>query len=126
MDLDAGGTAYVVGLSVVSELLALLALGLVRPWGERVPRWVPCLGGRAVRPVAALVPAYLGAAALTALWTPMLLWWHVPHDDMTATGADLVGLLYLPLVAWGPLLAVLAVSYQRRQRHASRASRAAV
>lgn len=29
---------YVIGLSVVSEGLALLALGLVRPWGEVVPR----------------------------------------------------------------------------------------
>ncbi|WP_235980818.1 hypothetical protein [Streptomyces albidus (ex Kaewkla and Franco 2022)] len=116
--MNAAGTAYVIALSVVSELLALLTLGLVRPWSEEVPGWVPFLGGRTVRPTAALVPAYAGAAALTAVWTPMLLWWHVPHDDMTATGGALVGVLYLPAVAWGPLLAAVAVSYHRRHRRA--------
>jgi hypothetical protein len=107
-----------VALSVVSELLALLTLGLVRPWGERLPQWVPILGGRDVAPLAALLPAYAGAAALTALWTPMLLWWRVPHADMTSTGAAVVGLIYLPLVAWGPLLAAVAVSDHRRCRAA--------
>ncbi|MCF2434810.1 hypothetical protein LV779_08895 [Streptomyces thinghirensis] len=32
----------------MSEALALLTLGLVRPWGEVVPRRVPLLGGRPV------------------------------------------------------------------------------
>ncbi|WP_294567962.1 hypothetical protein [uncultured Arthrobacter sp.] len=38
---------------------------------------------------------------------------------MTPTGADVVGLLYLPLVAWGPLLAAVTVSYARRHRRTS-------
>jgi len=37
-------------LSVFSEALALLAFGLVRPWGEVVPGWIPLLGGRRVPP----------------------------------------------------------------------------
>ncbi|MFI1680909.1 hypothetical protein [Streptomyces sp. NPDC020607] len=41
--------------------------GLVREWGEVVPAWVPVLGGRRVRPLAAVVPALLGAAALFGL-----------------------------------------------------------
>ncbi|MEU9720826.1 hypothetical protein [Streptomyces sp. NPDC047976] len=32
-------------LSVVCELLAFLTIGLVRPWGEVVPRWIPLIGG---------------------------------------------------------------------------------
>ncbi|MFI8946434.1 hypothetical protein ACIGO6_07920 [Streptomyces sp. NPDC053750] len=112
-----GWTAvYVVGLSVASEALALLTLGLVRPWGEVVPRWMPWIGGRTVPVMAAVVPAGLGAVALTALWTPFAWWWSVPHPDMTPLGDALVGLAYLPLVAWGPLLGAVTFSYHRRRR----------
>jgi hypothetical protein len=60
---------YVIVLSVVSELIAFTAVGLVSPWGEVVPRWIPALHGRRVPTLAAVVPAALGAAALTLLWT---------------------------------------------------------
>ncbi|MGH3480307.1 MAG: hypothetical protein ACRDQD_26160 [Nocardioidaceae bacterium] len=40
----------VVVLTVVTEGLALLTLGLVRPWGERVPGWIPHVGGRHIPP----------------------------------------------------------------------------
>lgn len=59
--------------------------------------------------------ASVGIAILAVLWTPLLLWWNLPHDDMTDSGAFLVGLLYLPMVAWAPLLAALTVSYRRRR-----------
>ncbi|MDN0197078.1 hypothetical protein [Streptomyces sp. S.PNR 29] len=110
------GAVYVVGLSVAGEALALLTLGLVRPWGEVLPRWIPLLGGRRVRPMAAVVPAGLAALALTVLWTPFLAWWALPHPHMTVLGQTLVGFLYLPLVAWGPLLGAVTVSYHRRRR----------
>lgn len=34
---------YVVALSVVSELLAFTAVGMVATWGEHFPRWLPIL-----------------------------------------------------------------------------------
>ncbi|MFI8320128.1 hypothetical protein [Streptomyces sp. NPDC085529] len=105
-----------VALSVVCELLALLTIGLVRPWGEVVPRWIPLIGGRAVRPWAAVAPAALGAVALTWLWSGLPWWWTYPHDDMTGAGALVVGILYQPLVLWGPLLAAVTFSYYRRHR----------
>lgn len=110
------GWMYLVALSVFTELAALLTLGLVQPWGDVFPRWVPCLGGRAVPTRPVVVAASAGAVVLTLLWTPLLWWWSTPHPDMTASGADVVGLLYLPLVAWGPLLAAVTVSYARRHR----------
>ncbi|MFE6986280.1 hypothetical protein [Streptomyces griseus] len=66
-----GGTSiaeetYMLALTVVSELLALLTLGLVRPWGEILPRRFPLVGGRRVPVAAAVVPAALGAFAVTA------------------------------------------------------------
>ncbi|MFD0346588.1 hypothetical protein ACFQ0M_11775 [Kitasatospora aburaviensis] len=36
-----GSWWYVIALSVVSEALAFLAVGLVARWGEVWPRWVP-------------------------------------------------------------------------------------
>lgn len=110
------GPVYLVVLSVLTEVAAVLTLGLVRPWGRRVPRRVPFAGGRDVPRRAVLVPAWLGVATLAVLWTPLLTWWAMPHDDMTDLGHTLVGLLYLPLVAWAPLLAAVTWSYQRRTR----------
>ena len=118
IDLDVGGwgRGYLVALSLLTELAALLTLGLVQPWGEVVPRWVPRFGGRRIpyRPVVAI--ALVGATVLLALWTPLLFWWSFDHSDMTSAGANVVGLLYLPLVAWAPLLIAVAVSYSTRRR----------
>lgn len=116
-----GAVWYLLGLSVLSEALALLALGLVRPWGVVPPRWLPILGGRRMRPWAVVLTAGTGSAALIALWTPTVLsWWSnsAPRGGMTETGHVVIGLLYVPLIAWGPLLAVLTVAYHRR--HARR------
>ncbi|MFE2415142.1 hypothetical protein ACFXDE_43130 [Kitasatospora sp. NPDC059408] len=111
------GAVAVVGLSVVSEALSLLTLGLVRPWGEVVPRWIPVLGGRRVRPLAAVIPAALGSLALVYVWSGFLFWWNVDHHPaMTGPWGDIVGVLYQPLVLWGPLLAAVTVSYYRRHR----------
>ncbi|MFJ6759360.1 hypothetical protein ACIQNK_30615 [Streptomyces sp. NPDC091273] len=111
-----GAKAWMLSLSVVCELAAFLTIGLVRPWGEVVPHWTPLIGGRRVRPMAAVIPAAVGAAALTVLWSVIPWWWAFPHDDMTPTGSLVVGILYQPLVLWGPLLAAVTVSYHRRHR----------
>ena len=52
-----GHIAYVITLSVLSEIAALLGFGLVRPWGERVPAWVPRLAGKRVPPAVEHVTA---------------------------------------------------------------------
>ncbi|MBV6700093.1 hypothetical protein [Kitasatospora aureofaciens] len=111
------GAAYVVGLSVATEAFALLTLGLVQPWGEVVPRWIPVIGGRRVHPLAAVVPAAVGALALVLLWTDLLFWWSVDEKPaMLGPWHTIVGILYQPLVLWGPLLAAVTVSYYRRHR----------
>ncbi len=113
------GAVYLVMLSLGTEGAALLTLGLVQRWGEVVPSWIPFIGGREVPVKAAVVPAAIGAVLLVVLWTPLLGWWHIPHDDLTPLGVTLIGLLYLPMVLWGPLLALVTVSYSRRRRHVS-------
>lgn len=119
------GWWYVIALTVVSELLAFLTVGLVATWGEVVPRWVPWLRGRRVPVAAAAVPAALGAAVLTVLWPYTLVMLSLGRmvDGTAGTGVQTHGwqtavfyLCYAPLAAWGPLLAAVTIHYVRRRR----------
>ncbi|MGW1378795.1 hypothetical protein ACWD6P_31645 [Streptomyces sp. NPDC002446] len=126
------GEVYVVLLSVVSELLAFTAVGLIASWGEVFPRWLPVLGGRRVPTAAAVIPGALGAAALTFLWTVLAVVTEaagvtvrgepIPHDypGMAGDGSAVVFYLcYAPLLLWGPLLGAVTVAYRRRRRRAA-------
>jgi hypothetical protein len=120
---------YVILLSIVSELLAFAAVGLVSTWGEVFPRWIPVLRGRRVPALSAVVPAALGAAVLTLLWT----WTAVSVSlglrvdgrpnlpDAPLSFGDWQGLVavvaYAPLLLWGPLLGAVTISYWRRRRY---------
>jgi hypothetical protein len=112
------GTLMVVGLTVVTEALALLTLGLVRPWGEIVPGWVPFLSGRRVPATPVVVLATAGGLLLTAMWTFAL------HGVLVGNGLDeipsrgwhaLAVACYLPAWAWGPLLLWVTFHYHRRR-----------
>lgn len=118
---------YVIVLSVVSELLAFTAVGLVATWGEVFPRWIPVLRDRAVPVLAATVPAALGATALTVLWTWAAVNFSLGRgiDGAPLTGStpfsleDWQGLVavvaYTPLLLWGPLLGAVTISYWKRR-----------
>ncbi|MEV7774954.1 hypothetical protein [Kitasatospora sp. NPDC086791] len=112
------GTVYCVVLSALTEALAFLSLGLVRPWGRVAPRWIPLIGGRRVQPLAAIVPALLGSAILTVLGTKALFggWARNLADPDSPRGLAAVVMTgaYLPLVAWGPFLGAVTVDYARR------------
>ncbi len=112
------GTAYVLGLTLLLVGLALLTLGLVRPWGEVVPRWVPFVGGRRIPRLAVLIPAGAGALALTLLWVSVFSNVGDIFRIYGLEGAERVVLVacYAPLLLWGPLLAAVTVSYARRTR----------
>ncbi|MFB4316439.1 hypothetical protein [Actinomadura sp. 21ATH] len=120
------GPVALIGLSVLAEVAAVLTLALVHRWGEVVPGWVPRLGGRTIPARAVVVPSWIAVAAHALLWTPFLYWWQLPHPDMTGTGRFVVGFLYLPLVAWAPLMAAATVAYQRRRAAWGRRSAQAV
>ncbi|MDL4772052.1 hypothetical protein [Actinomadura xylanilytica] len=113
---DQWGPVYLVALSVLAEIAAILTLALIHPWGEVVPRWVPRLGGTTIPTKAVLIPAWTAVAIHTLLWTQLLFWWTIPHPGMTEQGRLLVGLLYMPLIAWAPLMAATTIAYQRRRR----------
>jgi hypothetical protein len=109
---------YLVAITLLSEAVALTAFGLVRPWGEVAPPWLPFIGGRPVRPRAAIVPATLGSVALMLIWT--VGFWDVWTGDQASTMASpfwaaLLAFCYAPLNLWGPALLALTWAYRRRR-----------
>ncbi|MEU6927860.1 hypothetical protein [Streptomyces sp. NPDC046374] len=115
-----GMLAYMIGLTVLSELLALLTLGLVRGWGEVFPGWLPLLGGRPVGVRGATGAAFAGAAGLLAAggWSGYAVYAGLGEGDGTVLTAAQNALFlgcYLPLAAWPVLLVAVAVAYRRRR-----------
>jgi hypothetical protein len=109
---------YIACISILAEAVALTAFGLVRPWGEVTPEWFPLIGGRPVRPQAAIVAATLGSFALTLIWT--VGFWDVWTGEQATTMASpfwaaVFALCYAPLNLWGPALLTLTWAYQRRR-----------
>ncbi|MFF2043650.1 hypothetical protein ACFVVX_24850 [Kitasatospora sp. NPDC058170] len=114
---------YVVGLSLFTEALALLCVGLVSGWGEVVPGWVPLIGGRRVAPLAAVVPATLGGLGLVALWNTLPLAWFDLlgfHEVAFSNGwwKLLARVCIGPVMLWGPIVLALTYAYYRRRRPA--------
>ncbi|MEL7977605.1 hypothetical protein AAG589_17200 [Isoptericola sp. F-RaC21] len=89
------------GLSLSSGawLGIVLTLGLILPWGERLPRWFGRRAGRPVPPAAAIVPAGIVAVMLCGAAVPMLV--------MMGWAAA----LYFPAWFWGPALALAVWGY---------------
>ncbi|MEV6331510.1 hypothetical protein [Streptomyces sp. NPDC051909] len=115
------------GLDATVLLAALgvfLLWGLVRPWGQVFPRWVPFLRGRRVPRALPLAPALLGAASLApygvigigycALATAGVV--TLPRGDFP-TPEDTLLAAWPGMIAfgvYGVALAVAAGSYWRR------------
>ena len=96
---SAGGIAYVVVLELIQVGAALACLGLCRPWGERLPPWVPGAGGRAVP---RRLPVIVGGAG-------NLLLYLIIYDVAFS-------LCYGPMLAWPVALTVGLVGHWRRHR----------
>ena len=107
------------GLATFGLLGAVLTTGLVRPWGEVWPRWVPFLRGRAV-PVR--LPVYAAVAVAVPIASAGLMFIRLvlrgeqfgPPGAASQPGAWLPEMLW-PL--WGAALTVAAVAYLVRRGH---------
>jgi hypothetical protein len=112
------GSVWVFFLTVFSEALALLTIGLVRPWGEVVPGWVPWLRGRRIPPAAVVVPASIGGVLLIAIWGFALTGVFTGRVEQFSGGTGwwvLMVACYLPAMLWGPLLLCVTYLYHRRR-----------
>ena len=114
-------TLYVILLGAVSEGFALLSLGLVRPWGEVVPDWVPIVRGRRIPVMAAVIPAVVGALALIFITVVAVAEWNGPEnngdpDAPHGLAGVVMAAAYAPMLAWAPLLLLVTTAYYVRRR----------
>ena len=117
--------AYVIGLDVVQLAAATLCLGLARPWGERLPGWLPGLGGRPIHRLLPTAAGAVGAVLVTFFIVTLLMgfgptWFGTadgwtPDAAMNATQRTILFLAYAPVLAWPVLLTVALVGYWRRR-----------
>ena len=122
------GLVYVLGLNVAELAAALLCLGLVMPWGERVPNWVPGIGGRAIPRLLPVVVGGVGNLALYLLlvpWGTMFLgtwlgWWEAwtPARAMNPVQTGFLLAAYLPFFAWPLAVTGALIGYWQRRRPA--------
>lgn len=114
------GTFYVIWLSVASIAAALVTLGLIYPWGERVPRRVPLVGGRQFPVWLVAGVAVIGGLVVAGLvWLSIINWSQVSGfaDQPTSGWSVLMAACYSLNVLWAPLLFAVTVAYvQRRTR----------
>lgn len=111
-----GARATGVALGTAAVVGAVLMLGLVMAWGERVPRWLPWLGGRRVPVAAAVAPATVVSIALLsvgrgAIPTALSGTFPVGGDQAWVHIAALLAML-----PWGLALAVATGAYALRRR----------
>jgi hypothetical protein len=105
------------GLAVSAAAGAWLTSGLIRPWGETFPRWIPFLRGRRVPIRLAVVPG-LVVAVMVATTAKDLLLTFATGDSVLAAVTDwpLVALPMLLWPLWAFALAMAAAGYGIRRR----------
>jgi hypothetical protein len=99
-------------LGTLATLGSMLTFGLVRPWGEVFPRWIPLLRSRRVPIRLAVVPATVIAFLVTSagLMMTRVLLTHPDGENWAAMGPAMLW----PL--WGAALATAALAYHYRRR----------
>lgn len=118
------GAAYVFALEALQVGAGLLCLGLYQKWGERLPGWVPVVGGRSIpRKIPLIVGTvgnillYIIVYSVAALFPIALLqqppaW--TPAEGMNTTQAFIMSLCYTPMLIWPIALTVALIGYRRR------------
>jgi hypothetical protein len=103
------------GLASVAICGAVLTVGLVRPWGEVFPRWMPILRGRRVPPVVAIAPA--SCVSVLVLAAGLGIARDALRNGLATAdfAAHAPGLLW-PFWGLGLGAATLAYHYRRRGR----------
>ncbi|MEV7097273.1 hypothetical protein AB0M80_30900 [Amycolatopsis sp. NPDC051045] len=105
------------GLAVSAAAGAWLTSGLIRPWGEIFPRWIPLLRGRRVPIRLAVVPGLVVAVMVATTAKDLLLTFATGDSGLAAvTDWPLVALPMLLWPLWAFALAMAAAGYGIRRR----------
>ena len=119
--LDELGTAVLAGagLATGGVLGAVLTWGLLRPWGQVLPRWLPGIGGREVPVSVAVAPASLVAAAVTSAGLMFVRFKAADRFGEYFPGTEDDVAAWLPEMfwpVWGVALAAATYAYVLRRR----------
>ncbi|WP_190822362.1 hypothetical protein [Saccharopolyspora pogona] len=104
------------GLAAAATGGAVLTWGLIRPWGERFPRWIPRAAGRRVPVDLAVAPA-LGVSVLVMAASKLLL--MQTFTEAFGPGDVLIVLPVYLWPLWSVALALAAVNYRIRRSTAA-------
>lgn len=119
-DIPGSGTVYVVALSVLSLGAAGMTLMLVRRGADRLPSWVPGVGGRRMPAAVVVTIACAGAAVVAWICALSVANWDRVNgfaDQPDSGWAAVMVACYAPALLWAPLLlAVTADYYWHRHR----------
>ncbi|MDN5915586.1 MAG: hypothetical protein L0I76_10845 [Pseudonocardia sp.] len=118
-DIPGPGTAYVLTLSVLQLLAAVLALRLVRPGGDVVPRWSPIRAGHRLPAGLVCLIALTGAVVLTALCALSILNWSAVDPFAGEPGSAwsrLCAGCYLATLLWPSALVTSVIGYALSRR----------
>lgn len=113
------GTVYVIALSIGSMACAALTFGLLRPWGDVLPQWLPLVRGRTARPRLAVGIARAGTlGVLMIVVLSVSNWGQVSGfaDDPDSGWARLMIACYLPVALWPVRLLAVTADYWRRHQ----------
>lgn len=108
---DASTLFWGFALSVGAWAGFVLTLGLIRPWGETFPRWMPAVAGRPVPVAFAAVPGGVVAAGVCAAAVPM-----IQQFSQISVNEALVFAVVMPFWFWGPMLSLAVWAYVLHRR----------
>lgn len=126
-DIPGAGTTYVLVLSAMQLVAAVLALRLVRAGGDVVPRWSPIHAGRRLPTWLVSLIALTGAAALAALCVMGLDNWAAVDPfagEPTSGWSRLSDGCYLAVLLWPPALVITVIGYAASRRRGRPSGRA--
>lgn len=113
LDADPGIRLFGLGLGLVALTSGLVTLGLIRPWGEIWPRWMPVLAKRPVPIKAAVIPGAI-ATVLLLVASPSLV--DMTWSEGATSWENLKWILIFPFPLWGASVGLATAAYYYRRR----------
>jgi hypothetical protein len=113
LNAEPGMKMFGLGLGLIASASGVVTLGLIRPWGEVWPRWIPFVAGRPVPMKAVLVPGTM-AAALLLVGSSSLL--QLSWDPDSSVLNNLGRLMLFPFPLWGAAVGLATAAYYYRRR----------